>query len=116
MKKLLIIDDEKDLVDALSQYLSQSGHTCRTALNYQTAIDQIAREHPELVLTDYWLPDGDGLGIIKTVHREDPQTPVIMMTAYHTRSLEQAALKSGAAAYLRKPFALRTLDKMLRLL
>ena len=94
--KLLIIDDEADLVEALNQYLSQSGHICATALKYHEAIDQIAQDHPELVLTDYRLPDGDGLGIIKTVRQKSQRTPVILMTAYDNPSLKQMALKAGA--------------------
>jgi len=112
--KLLIVEDETELIATLVRFLSRAGHSCATALNYQAAMDHIARSYPQLVITNYQLPDGDGLGVIKAVRQKYPLTPVILMTGYHTPTLEEAARKAGAAAYLRKPFALTALAAAIR--
>ena len=62
-------------------------------------------EHPSLVLSDITLPDGDGFEIVRYIRQKSPNTPVILMTAYHSPTAEQDALDAGASAYLRKPFA-----------
>jgi len=66
------------------------------------------------VITNYRLPDGDGLRVIRTVQQRLPRAPVILMTGYHDSGLEEASLKAGAAAYLRKPFALTALADAIR--
>jgi len=108
---LLIVDDEAELVGTLVRFLNRFGHDCVTAFNVQQAFDAIAQDRPELVITNYRLPDGDGFEVIKHVRQALPQTPVILMTGYHDSVLEQASRKAGVAAYLRKPFPLAALTR-----
>lgn len=103
--KLLIIDDEPELVAILAAFLKQHGHDCVTALDVQEAIRSASQHHPDLVITDYRLPDGDGFDVIRHIRQTFPQIPVILMTSYHDSATEEASRKAGAAAYLRKPFA-----------
>ena len=107
--KVLIVDDEVDLAETLARFLGRFGYGCMTALNVQKAIDLIIQNYPDLVITDYRLPDGDGFEVIKHVQQTLPQRPVIFMTGYHDPRLEQAARTAGAADYLRKPFTLAAL-------
>lgn len=109
--KALVVDDEADLVQALAEFLERLGHDCLIAMGARQAIDSVDQNRPDLVLTDLRLPDGDGFDIIQHVRRILPQTSVILMTAYDEPGMEKAALRAGAAAYLRKPFALAALAK-----
>jgi len=107
--KLIVVDDEIDLAETLARFLSGSGYDCMTAFNVQKAIDLIIQNCPDLVITDYRLPDGDGFDVIKHVQQTLPRRPVILMTGYHDPRLEQAARTAGVAEYLRKPFPLAAL-------
>lgn len=107
--KVLIVDDDIELAGTLVRFLARSGHSCVTVINYEEAVDRLSWNHPEIVIADYQLPDGDGLEFLRTVHRKYPQTPVIIITGNHSQSLERAARTAGATAYLRKPFSLAAL-------
>ncbi len=104
--KILIVDDETLLAETLARFLAGFGHNCSTAPDVRRAIDFIAQHCPEVVVTDLRLPDGDGFDVIKHVRKTLPQTRAILMTTHHSPGMEQASLEAGAAAYLRKPFAL----------
>ncbi len=71
-------------------------------------------EHPDLIVTDFNLPHGDGLEILHRAQENSPEIPVIMMTGYHTSDIAQAAAEAGAVAYLRKPFLTRELTQAIR--
>jgi len=109
--KLLIVDDEPDLVDVLVRFLGLSGYNCLTAFDVKQATDALAQHLPELVLTDFRLPDGDGLNVIHQARQTLHQTPVIVMTGYHVPGMEEMVRRAGAANYLRKPFSLKDLKK-----
>ena len=109
--KLLIVDDEWELSEVLARFLTHSGHHCLTALDVQRAIDAITQHRPDLVLTDFRLPDGDGLQVINQIRQILPHTPVIVMTGYHVSGMEEMVRRAGATDYLRKPFALKELTR-----
>jgi DNA-binding response OmpR family regulator len=81
------------------------GFVCLVAPDKGSALLLFEREHPSLVLSDITLPDGDGFEIVGCVRQNSPNTPVVLMTAYHSSTAERDALDAGASAYLRKPFA-----------
>lgn len=112
--KLLIVDDETELVATLVRFLGRTGHTSGTAFNLQTAKDYLAQSQPELVITNYRLPDGDGLEIVRLVRQKYPHTPVILMSGDHEPGLQQTSRKAGAAVFLRKPFSLKALTDAIR--
>lgn len=111
--KILLVDDEPDLVETYARFLERLGHDCLMAFDVQQAFHSIAKEEPELVITDFRLPDGDGFDVTRHVRQNLPQTPVIVMTGYHARGMEEASRQAGAAAYLRKPFALEALTRVI---
>jgi two-component system, NtrC family, response regulator HydG len=102
--KILIVDDELDLVDTCARLIEALGYVCLKAFDGPEAITMINAEHPDLIVTDFNLPHGDGLEILRCAHENRPEIPVIMMTGYHTPDTAQAASEAGATAYLRKPF------------
>jgi DNA-binding response OmpR family regulator len=109
--KLLIVGNEPDLLSA-AQFLEQSGHHCRTAPDVQQAIDWVIK--PELVITDFHLPDGVGFQVIRHVREALPQTPVILVSEDLVQGMEEAALEVGAAAYVRKPLNIPALESVIK--
>lgn len=107
--KILLVEDEVELAHTFARFLELSGHDCVTAVNARQAMESVARHNPEIVITDFCLPDGDGFDITRHVCTTAPQTPVIFMTANHHPGMEEEARQAGAALYLRKPLSLGVL-------
>lgn len=103
--KVLIVDDERDLVVTCVRLLRQLGHTCLAAHTGPEAIGLIDAERPNLVVTDLRLPVGSGLAVARHARRASPPVPVILTTAYVSRETRQEAQEAGAAVYLPKPFS-----------
>jgi CheY-like chemotaxis protein len=112
--KVLVVDDELDLVDTCARLIEGLGCVCIKAFDGPEAIAMIQAEHPDLILTDFNLPHGDGLQILRRAHEKPFAIPVILMTGYHTPEIEQAASDAGVSAYLRKPFLTRELTQAVR--
>jgi DNA-binding NtrC family response regulator len=104
MEKILIIDDEKSILDLLSVVFKKEGFTVLTSLSAVKAMELIDKEDLDLVLTDIKLPQMSGLDILKYVKEHKPEVPVIMITAYGTIKQAVQAFKQGALDYVVKPF------------
>src|SRR5579863_6905775 len=109
--RILLVDDEVDLLDAYSRLLARAGMQCISALDSAQARQAISREHPDLVVTDLSLPDSSGLEIISAAQRESPKIPVIVMTGHGTPDLAQRAVAAGAECYLVKPVSIAELQR-----
>jgi CheY-like chemotaxis protein len=102
--RILIADDERDLVATCVRLLSRRGYACLPAYTGQQAIELIRQEHPSVVVTDLYLPDVDGLSVLRHAREHVPPIPGILMTAYSLRPLMTRAHDAGATIYLAKPF------------
>ena len=120
MAKILVVDDEPDIVRMVSKILENQGHTVVNGGDGEQALAQLAEHKPDLVLLDLHLPKLDGFEVCRRI-KADPatrQTPVIMMTAAYT-NVEDAAkgLDIGADEYVVKPFfkdiLLHNVDRLL---
>ena len=78
---ILLADDDEKIRKALGGLLTSLGHTVRTASNGREALDRMAAEAPDLVITDIQMPEMDGLALLKTTRGRHPETPVVVMTA-----------------------------------
>ena len=94
--KILIVDDERDLVDAYVRLLQRAGHICLAAFDANEAIQLIDAESPDLVITDLSLPDTSGIEIIRHVRAKSQTTPIIVMSGHNTPELNHAAHAAGA--------------------
>jgi len=112
MATILVVDDELGIRGLLSEILSDEGHTVELAENAAQARAVRERLRPDLVLLDIWMPDVDGVTLLKEWGSTGQLTmPVIMMSGHGTIDTAVEATKFGAMAFLEKPI---TLQKLLR--
>src|SRR5438045_1049095 len=100
---VLVVDDEQLIRWSLTNRLAEDGYRILEAETAAQAIEK-HREGVDLVLLDYRLPDGDGLAVLKQIKENDPDTPVILLTAYSSVDTAVEAMKHGAYHYANKPF------------
>lgn len=104
MENILVIDDEKSLLDLLSVVLKKEGYRVRTSLAPAKIFDLLEKEDFDLLICDIKLPEISGMEILKYVRENKPEIPVIMITAYGSLKQAVEALKAGAIDYILKPF------------
>jgi two-component system, OmpR family, alkaline phosphatase synthesis response regulator PhoP len=110
-RKILIVDDEKDIVEMLTYNLEKEGYTVLTALNGRRALEQAHENQPHLILLDVMMPEMDGWEVCRQLMR-DPKTsaiPVIFLTAKGSEVDEVVGLELGADDYIIKPISIRKL-------
>lgn len=111
MSKVLIVDDERDILDLLRMHLEHEGHEVAEAANGIDALKQAISGIPDLIVLDWMLPGLDGLNVFKRL-RTDSRTrdiPVILLTAKAQQADRLTGLELGADDYLTKPFSPREL-------
>lgn len=102
--KVLIIDDERVILDLTSIILKNRGYTVYTAVDAPSGFEIIETAQPELVLLDYMMPDIDGLSALREIKRRFPDTYVIMFTGKGSEEIAVELMKAGASDYILKPF------------
>ncbi len=108
-KKILIVEDEKNIVDILSFNLSREGYDTLEAYDGAAGLKLALEEHPDLILLDLMLPKMNGFDVCKAVREQDSSTPIIMLTAREGESDKVFGLEVGADDYITKPFSMREL-------
>ncbi|WP_026355099.1 response regulator [Massilia niastensis] len=112
MANILVVDDEMGIRELLSEILGDEGHAITLAENAQQAREARASGTPDLVLLDIWMPDTDGVTLLKEWQRDGMLTmPVIMMSGHATIDTAVEATRIGALNFLEKPIALQKLLK-----
>jgi DNA-binding response OmpR family regulator len=111
--KILIVDDERDLVDAYVRLLERAGHRCIAAFDANEAIALIDAESPDLVITDLSLSDSSGIEIIRHARAKSASTPIIVMSGHNTPELNNAAHAAGANISLLKPVSIAELRRVI---
>jgi len=101
--RILIVDDEVNARNALSELLNEEGYAVDSAADGFKALGKAADLAPDLVLTDLKMPGMDGLQLLAKLHESDPDLPVIVMTAFGEVETAVRAMRSGARDYLAKP-------------
>ncbi len=115
---ILVIDDEPVICSGCSMILSGLGHKVQTCMTCGEGIENIKKNHYDLILLDLKLPDRDGLELLKTVNN-DSLSRIIVMTGYATVQCAVNSMKLGAVDFLQKPFTeeelLETVNKVVEL-
>ena len=103
-KSILIVDDNTSVTDSLGLVLKEAGFQVFQAHNFTDSIAILNNTHFDLVITDFCLPDANGIEVITHVKNESPETEVILMTGYGSLDITIEAIKQGAYYYVEKPF------------
>ena len=116
--RVLVVDDEAGLREMLAVLFRRAGYEVTEATGVQRALKAVEDEEPfDVVVTDLSMPDGSGMDVLQNATARDPETQVVMITAYATTDQAVEAMRAGAYDYVQKPFrneALRaTVDKAL---
>jgi len=106
MTSILITDDEKDIRELIGDILKDEGYAVRLASNSDECMAEINAEPPALMILDIWLKDSrmDGIDILKTVKRDNPDIPVVIISGHGNIEIAVAAIKQGAYDFIEKPF------------
>jgi len=113
MTKVLLIDDERPFVRALTIDLRARGYDVETAATGELGLEAAAHGHPDVVVLDLGLPGMDGLAVLRALRRWSP-VPVIVLSARHSEATKVEALDAGADDYVTKPFGMDELLARLR--
>src|SRR5512137_1002817 len=101
--RVLIVDDDAVVRDAIGMVLTDEGYECRTTSGAEAALDLVREADPHLVISDMKMPGKDGLWLLDRLRRERPDTAVLMLTAYGDTEAAVECLRRGASDYLLKP-------------
>jgi DNA-binding NtrC family response regulator len=107
--RILVIDDELEMLRNYQRLLGRVGHECLTSSDPAQVGELLSRHQPDLVITDLMMPGGSGMEVLERVHQYDAHLPVIMVTAHGSIDNAVAAMKNQATDYLTKPFAVEEL-------
>ncbi|HEV2248186.1 MAG TPA: sigma-54 dependent transcriptional regulator [Terriglobia bacterium] len=101
---ILIIDDEADVLASLDELMRSEGYQTATASTAAAGLEKLEKAPYDLVLLDISLPDSNGIDVLRTIKRDSPELPVIMITAYDSSQVAFQASREGAESYVTKPW------------
>ncbi|MBX3364858.1 MAG: response regulator transcription factor [Phycisphaeraceae bacterium] len=110
-KHVLVVDDERDLVELVSMNIQRAGYRTSTASNGREALAVIQKDKPDLIILDIMMPEMNGIDVASRLRAnpETARTPIIMLTAKGEEVDEVVGLSIGADDYLSKPFSMKVL-------
>ncbi|MEM6792661.1 MAG: UDP-3-O-acyl-N-acetylglucosamine deacetylase [Acidobacteriota bacterium] len=112
--KILIIDDEPGVLATIADVLRDEGHEALEASSGEVGLELFEQHQPDVVFLDIWLPDRDGLEILRALLEQDPSAAVVMMSGHGTVTTAVKAIKLGAFDYLEKPVSYGQLTEAAR--
>jgi len=112
--KILLVDDEKEFVETLSERIRMRDHDSKVALNGEEALKHIDDDLPDVVVLDLKMPGIDGMEVLRRIRKAYPNVQVIMLTGHGSDKDEKEARKLGAFEYLQKPVEIDTLMKKIK--
>ncbi len=116
MSDILIVDDERDIRELIADILEDEGYATRLAANSDECMKEINADPPGLIILDIWLKDSrmDGIDILKTVKRDNPDIPIVIISGHGNIEIAVAAIKQGAYDFIEKPFNIDQLMVVIR--
>ncbi|MCK5836075.1 MAG: response regulator [Desulfobacula sp.] len=102
-ERVLLIDDERDFLEVMSERLGARGMNVSTAESAQSALDTIGKESFDAVILDFSMPEMDGIQALKLLLEKKPELQVILLTGYGTVEKSVEAIKMGASDFIEKP-------------
>ncbi len=110
-ERVLIVDDEKNIVASLQDILADEGYEVGSSMDGLDALEKIQNDPPDLVLLDIWIPGMDGIEVLKTIKTYYPEMAVLIMSGHGTIETAVKATKLGAYNFIEKPFSLDQITK-----
>jgi len=108
-EKILLVDDEKDFIETLSQRIAIRGIEVSSTTSAKRAIEKVAEESYDAIILDLQMPEMDGLEVLKTIKKSNPELQIIVLTGHATVKKAIEAMKLGALDLIEKPVDLDTL-------
>ncbi|MDD5194338.1 MAG: response regulator [Candidatus Omnitrophica bacterium] len=112
--KVLVVDDEKEIVDFLEHFLQRLNIEVFKAVDGSAAIDLYNLHSPDCTILDITMPGKDGLEVLREIRKTNPQATVIMLTGKEEQEYQEKAKKYGAADYITKPLDLAELNRKIK--
>ncbi len=113
MTRILVVDDEVEVLGMLEAFLSAKGYTVHTAQSGRGALELVKEVRPHIVLLDIMMPEMSGIEVLKKIKAMDPAIGVVMATAIKDEELAKKTMELGAYDYIVKPFNLNYLENVL---
>ncbi|MEI6633083.1 MAG: response regulator [Chlamydiota bacterium] len=114
IRNILLIEDEKDLCDLLSESMVSEGYNVEIARTRREGINILKKSSPDLVFLDLKLPDGDGMSVLFQIQKSNPNTIPVIISAYGSAERSEEARRKGAYIFIDKPFTDREILKVMR--
>ncbi len=115
MARILIVDDDRPVLQSLELVLGNEGHELVLTQDGQQALQVLTDEPVDLVITDLLMKPVDGLELLRYVRKERPRVAVIVVSAYSSTPIIEQCRALGCAAYIRKPFRIREITETVRI-
>jgi DNA-binding response OmpR family regulator len=112
LAKILLVEDEIEVLDTITEYLEREGYAVTRAVDGDEALQRVENERPDLVLLDVGLPGLGGLDVLQRLRRDHPRVPVVMLTGLNDEAQARRTLQMGAVDYIGKPFDLGHLSRV----
>lgn len=113
MKRILVVDDEQAIGDALKNFLGRKGYQVTTVLNGKDALEKVKEEKPHMVLLDIMMPGLSGIETLKQIREFDKEVGIVMITAINDDTIGRKCIELGAYDYITKPFNIDYLETVL---
>lgn len=113
-EKVLLVDDEQDFLEIMSQRMETRGMTVTTAASADQALQILEKETFDAIVMDFQMPEMDGMDALKAIKEKRPELQIILLTGYATVEKTVEAMKVGAADFLEKPADLEALAKKIK--
>lgn len=111
---VLVVDDDKDITEGLSQYLANNGYATAQALTGQQGLALIKQHQHHIALVDLKLPDINGIELLQSIKAHSPDTIIVLISGYATIDAAAKAIQHGAHDFIAKPFNFQELERTLR--
>jgi DNA-binding response OmpR family regulator len=115
-RRLLIIEDDRELIDLLTMHLAAEGYQVSAAADGETGLEAFRSGHWAAVILDWMLPTLSGIDVLREIRAVDTRTPVLMLTARGEEADKVVGLERGCDDYLTKPFSIRELTARIKVL
>ena len=113
-EKVLLVDDEADFLDTLSERMRDRGMDVSTTTSAEDALKKLDAESYDAIVLDLMMPEMDGLELLKAIKKKKPELQVILLTGYATVGKGIEAMKLGAVDFLEKPADLKVLTEKIK--